>query len=612
MIIMKIRFAVFSVLLPLVLNAQLAPTAVNADAGGAKLNVTALDANSSAVAWVEQLTNATTGQITQRNHNYVQVGSGINYRDEAGQWQPSQDLIELTDDGAAAALRGPHKLHFNPNLNTQGVIALTTVSNRVISSHPLALYYFNAETGQSALVAQVKDSIGEFHPPNQLVYPDCLEGAKADYRVTYTKVGVEADLVLTAQLPPPETFFGTINSRSIRLEWVTEFLDPPTPQKRTRILKQDTGLVDETLDFGDLWFPLGRAFAWDGSTNSDTNTPAQIRLVSANSDTNQVLVAKRWIQTPDGRTVLIESVDWQDIAPKLKSLPQPGGVASASNLRERVTKARQLPPTKVAWKKSNKPMRLAAAPYRTRGYVFDYVTVATSGTDYTFSSGVTYYVTSTYFSGTLTFQPNCIIKMPGYGSVMTYGAIVCNGTTSSYSILTSADDDLYGEKIAGSTGNPTYAASPGLLLYYLSSGATVSGMKIRWAQTAVEFDPTIDNSSHTFQNSALEQCQTGLYAGSETTVSISSSTKCGVTTPLDDGGCNCSFSGSLTDSCNGDTDSDGLPDSWENTYFGNLTSQNGTGDPDGDGMTNYQEYLAGTHPNLKVWITEPKSNSNIP
>jgi len=49
-----------------------------------------------------------------------------------------------------------------------------------------------------------------------------------------------------------------------------------------------------------------------------------------------------------------------------------------------------------------------------------------------------------------------------------------------------------------------------------------------------------------------------------------------------------------------DTDGDGLPDSWE-TFFGlNPNSTSGadgaSGDPDGDGRTNLQEYQAGTHP----------------
>jgi len=45
-----------------------------------------------------------------------------------------------------------------------------------------------------------------------------------------------------------------------------------------------------------------------------------------------------------------------------------------------------------------------------------------------------------------------------------------------------------------------------------------------------------------------------------------------------------------------DTDSDGLLDSWEIQYFGNLTSQNATGDPDFDGLTNLEEYQIGTNP----------------
>jgi len=48
----------------------------------------------------------------------------------------------------------------------------------------------------------------------------------------------------------------------------------------------------------------------------------------------------------------------------------------------------------------------------------------------------------------------------------------------------------------------------------------------------------------------------------------------------------------------GDTDGDGLPDAWELQYFPSITDPDATpyADPDGDGFTNLQEYLAGTNP----------------
>ena len=46
----------------------------------------------------------------------------------------------------------------------------------------------------------------------------------------------------------------------------------------------------------------------------------------------------------------------------------------------------------------------------------------------------------------------------------------------------------------------------------------------------------------------------------------------------------------------GDTDSDGLADLWERTYFGDLTPE-GDNDPDDDERTNAEEFPCGTDPN---------------
>jgi hypothetical protein len=54
-----------------------------------------------------------------------------------------------------------------------------------------------------------------------------------------------------------------------------------------------------------------------------------------------------------------------------------------------------------------------------------------------------------------------------------------------------------------------------------------------------------------------------------------------------------------------DSDGDGLPDDWEMDKFGDL-DENGTGDYDGDGRSNYKEWVAGTDP------TDPLSFFSIP
>ena len=45
-----------------------------------------------------------------------------------------------------------------------------------------------------------------------------------------------------------------------------------------------------------------------------------------------------------------------------------------------------------------------------------------------------------------------------------------------------------------------------------------------------------------------------------------------------------------------DSDGDGIPDAWETLFFGNLTTVNATSDHDGDGSSDYAEFVAGTNP----------------
>ncbi|MBI4326863.1 MAG: hypothetical protein HY674_16615 [Chloroflexi bacterium] len=54
-----------------------------------------------------------------------------------------------------------------------------------------------------------------------------------------------------------------------------------------------------------------------------------------------------------------------------------------------------------------------------------------------------------------------------------------------------------------------------------------------------------------------------------------------------------------------DADGDGIPDSWEQQYFGSITNCAHDADPDGDGMPNLPEYLADTNPFGQ--IRNPKS-----
>jgi PKD repeat protein len=67
-------------------------------------------------------------------------------------------------------------------------------------------------------------------------------------------------------------------------------------------------------------------------------------------------------------------------------------------------------------------------------------------------------------------------------------------------------------------------------------------------------------------------------------------------TVTDDGGATDTDDVLITVHGAADTDSDGLPDNWETTYFGSPSNCDPDDDPDADGLTNMEEYTAGTDP----------------
>lgn len=558
-----------------------------------------------------------------RVSSYVEVGNGLTYQDDLGQWHDSEDLIEIMEDGTAAALKGPNKVRFQANLNTADAVSVTTSSNRVFRTRILGLYYFDPVSGKSALVAPVQDCSGILLPPNQVLYENAFRGVRADVRMTYTRGAFENDVILLEKPVPPEEF-GL--SESSRLEIWHEFKAPAGPKSVAKVLKLETDpilrarmsepdLVDHTLDFGDLWFPQGRAFNWETETNPTAGAAARIELANA-ANTNDLRVAKQWIHFDQTDTdLLIESVNWKDLSARIETMPQAKKVASATELKDRVKIGRVLSSNRAVAQLDRKHnVTLASAAYQPKGYIFDYITVFPVG-NFEFQSGVTYYVTGGFYNGgTMTFQPGCVVKMTNGASLQQYGSLVCNGTTNSPSILTSMHDDLYGERIAGSTGNPGYTASYALYSYAPATSPQIKGLKIRWAQTAYHCDPAGDYGTVIFKDSSLEQCNTGLDVPGYWAfgcVSIQNSTVCNVQTPAYDGGAGYAFTGAFVDACNGDSDSDGLPDAWEITHFGN-TTHNATEDADGDGLTNAQEYFAGSNPSLKVWIMNPSAWGSLP
>ncbi len=319
-----------------------------------------------------------------------------------------------------------------------------------------------------------------------------------------------------------------------------------------------------------------------------------------NTDPNEeaVPVGKKF-EVIDGRRYLIEGVEYRSIEPFLRTLSKraslPSRDSAASAMASVASQGRKAPVRTIG--SGNPELASATRPRATKGFVIDYVIKnGSAGSGFTFLANGTYYISSTFGVGSsATFQPGCIIKYTNNASLYLYGYVYFPAT-SPQAVFTSKDDNLYGEIIGGSTGSPTYAASPAIWIYYPTFNTDIRNAYIRWAKVGVRHDHNTGvTATHQFRDSTIKNSQTGVYGGANCPqVTISNSKKCNVTTSKN-GAC---ISGDLTVNCDGDNDFDELPDSWEITHWGGTGVQNGNGDPDGDGLINFKEYFGGLNPKV--------------
>ena len=461
---------------------------------GAPWSVTQRDGNSR--VWQKtSIELLPSGQTVSQLHQYTELATGMHYQNAKGQWVESQELIEAFPGGAIAR-QGQHKIIFSNNLRSAGAVDMETPDGKRLRSNVLGLSYLDAASGQSVLIAEVKDSWGELYAPNVVIYPDAFTDFKADVRYTYTKSSFEQDIILHESPPGPEAY--GLNPATTKFEVLTEFLNPPQPKKGQVLVKTGQGdVADENLDFGSMQMGRGKAFL----------------LEQGGED---IPVGKQWLKL-EGRDFLVEEVAVPDLEEKLRALPLPEGASlnpAAGSVRHMVSRQRRLPAMSQV-KAGTNAMQLARLSLPARGLVLDYVTLNSSQTNYTFQGDTTYYISgnlSLYgLYGANTFEGGTVIKYATNGAINVgagiYPDLKLNGAAYRPVIFTAKDDNSVGERISDSTGNPTnYYGNPMLSIGGFSPQTALTGLRMSYAKTAVTFS----GASGKIYDAQFVNCQNGL------------------------------------------------------------------------------------------------------
>ena len=460
--------------------------------------------------------------------SYVELGSGLHRWDaQARAWVDAEAVIEIAGTGAAAT-KGAHGVTFAANANTRGCIDLVTPDGKRLRSHLLGIAWFDAKTGKSEMIGELKNSIGELHHPNVVIYPDAFDGLKADLRYTYRLGSFEQDVILREKPALPDGFAPD----TTRLEVWTEFIEHPGGVVTQ---KGRAGMTDDSLDFGTIQTSPGNAFGLD----------------PGRKDRRGLAIAKRWL-TAEGRTFLVEAVRYQAAKRELNKLPpataqavprrawpeHPAGRAFPDAPAPRQARANQpeekmrmaalpinsgraslpasrdpktLPGSADAWLNpeekaattnaavsspsplggeraevrgvvTNASVTPPTSPLSPRpGFVLDYI-LSSSLTNFTFQNDTTYTASNTVnLYGTTVFEGGCVLKFAptNIATLSILGSVTWRTESYRPAVFTAVDDNSVGIDVG--TGSPSgfYGGD------YLLNASTVEHARFSYARNAV-------------------------------------------------------------------------------------------------------------------------------
>ncbi|HRT09334.1 MAG TPA: hypothetical protein P5038_11095 [Candidatus Paceibacterota bacterium] len=437
------------------------------------------------------------GGSIARINRFTELATGMHVWDGASGWREAAAELVLAP-GEARSERTRHRLAVQGNLNCRGSVVITTPRGQVLRASLLGLSYWDAASGKSVLLAEVKDSPGALLPSKEgVVFADSFTDFAVE-TVYVNRVGAVEQLVVLREAPPPPEEWG-LDPASTLLQVITEFVDRPAPRVKRRLTAQGP---DDEVNFAGMRLGRGAAFA-------------------LGSERHRVTTTKLWLEL-DGRTCLVEQVPWQQVRAALAELPRPGG-GSASLPSARASRVASATPCLPAPRPAARPgseLRMASVPLNGPGYVLDYILLTTQ--DFlTLRGDEQYYVTDTVtVASNLTVHGNAVVK---FTNSPTAGLIADAVTwkTGPYrmAVFTAKDDNSVGDPyvpLPGSTGNPSANYYAGVALdlsgaanptvsharfSYLSNALAGTGLTVEHVQFAHCYRGLAPGVSHpTFRN----------------------------------------------------------------------------------------------------------------